>query len=54
GASSADEWLPSNADFRCAYVTRQIEVKSTWGLSVTAQERDAMARILASCPADRD
>lgn len=51
GASSADQWLPSNADFRCAYVTRQIEVKSTWGLSVTARERDAMAKVLASCPA---
>lgn len=49
-ASAADEWLPPNAAFRCEYATRQIRVKSTWGLSVTAPERAALAEALATCP----
>lgn len=50
-ASSADQWLPPNREFRCEYVERQIDVKTTWGLSVTAAEREAMASVLHSCPA---
>ncbi|MDP9801651.1 hypothetical protein J2S49_001727 [Arcanobacterium wilhelmae] len=49
-AADAAEWLPPNREFRCTYVTMQIQVKSTWGLSVTRQEKDAMARVLAECP----
>lgn len=49
-ASAADEWLPPNRDFRCEYVHRQIDVKTRWGLSITAAERDAMAQVLGSCP----
>ncbi len=50
GASSADQWLPPNRNFHCAYVTQQIEVKSQWGLSVTSAEREAMAKALLQCP----
>ncbi|WP_115728373.1 HNH endonuclease family protein [Actinomyces culturomici] len=49
-SASADEWLPPNEDFRCDYVKTQISVKTTWGLSVTAAERDAMAEVLRACP----
>lgn len=42
-------WLPPNKAFRCTYVTRQVEVKSTYGLWVTAAEREAMSAILAGC-----
>ncbi len=49
-AASADRWLPPNAAFRCDYVKRQIAVKSTYGLSVTQDEQDAMATQLSSCP----
>ncbi|WP_026459604.1 HNH endonuclease family protein [Schaalia vaccimaxillae] len=48
-ASSADTWLPTNKDFRCEYVSRQVGVKSSYGLSVTQTEYDAMAKVLASC-----
>ncbi|QPK81457.1 HNH endonuclease [Schaalia sp. ZJ405] len=48
-ASSADQWLPPNTEFRCDYVSRQIRVKSQWGLSVTAAERETMIRVLADC-----
>ncbi len=49
-AGRADQWLPPDGDFECPYVARQIAVKTKWGLSVTATERDAMASVLSGCP----
>jgi hypothetical protein len=46
----AATWLPPNKAYRCAYVARQVGVKLTYGLWVTAAERDAMVGILSSCP----
>lgn len=48
-AASADQWLPPNKAFRCEYVQRQIDVKTTYGLSVTQAERDAMVAVLGGC-----
>ncbi|PNI09848.1 HNH endonuclease [Arthrobacter sp. AFG7.2] len=50
GAGDAATWLPKNTSFRCHYVARQISVKAAYGLWVTEAERDAMKRVLASCP----
>lgn len=50
GAGDAATWLPPRKSFRCGYVARQIAVKKKYGLWVTSAERDAMARILSSCP----
>ena len=52
GDGDAATWLPPNKSFRCAYVARQVAVKHTYGLWVTAAERDAMAGVLASCPTE--
>lgn len=49
GASRADQWLPPNTRYRCAYVQRQIVVKSSWGLGVTPQEKKAMKMVLDHC-----
>lgn len=49
-ASDAASWLPKNKALRCHYVARQISVKSAYGLWVTQAEKDAMARVLGSCP----
>ncbi len=46
----ASGWLPKNKDFRCSYVARQIAVKSKYNLSVTPAEKQAMERVLDSCP----
>ncbi|MFJ1662304.1 HNH endonuclease family protein [Streptomyces anthocyanicus] len=43
-------WLPGNEAFRCPYVARQIAVKAKYRLWVTAPERDAMNRVLDTCP----
>lgn len=49
-ASDAATWLPKNKAVRCHYVARQISVKAAYGLWVTQAERDAMGRVLGSCP----
>ncbi|WP_432573143.1 GmrSD restriction endonuclease domain-containing protein [Kineococcus sp. SYSU DK005] len=50
GDGDAATWLPPNRAYRCTYVARQVAVKATWGLWVTAAERDAIAGVLNSCP----
>jgi hypothetical protein len=50
GDGDAATWLPSNKSFRCDYVARQIAVKAAYELWVTAAEKGAMNRVLASCP----
>ena len=50
GDGDAATWLPPNRGFRCTYVARQIAVKRVYDLWVTAAERDAMTRVLSSCP----
>jgi hypothetical protein len=42
-------WLPPNKAYRCTYVAGQVAVKGKYGLWVTSAERDAMARVLATC-----
>jgi hypothetical protein len=49
-ASRADEWLP-DGDFACEYVSLQIEIKATYNLAVTNDERAAMTQVLLNnCP----
>lgn len=50
GDGDAATWLPPDKSFRCAYVARQIGVKSRYGLWVTQAEKDAMERVLTACP----
>ena len=49
GDGDAATWLPPNKPYRCAYVTRQVEVKARYGLWMTAAERAAVVRVLATC-----
>lgn len=46
----AATWLPPNKAYRCPYVARQVAVKAKYGLWVTSAEREALRRILATCP----
>lgn len=48
--SDAASWLPPNRKYWCPYVSRQIAVKHKYRLWVTSAERDAMARVLKTCP----
>lgn len=48
--SDAASWLPPNRKYWCPYVSRQIAVKYKYRLWVTSAERDAMARVLKTCP----
>lgn len=49
GDQSADEWEPSNTVAQCPYVAQQIAVKRKYSLGVTANERNAMKRVLNTC-----
>ncbi len=50
GAKTAERWLPSNKNFRCEYVGRQVAVKYHYGLSVTTAEAEVMRQVLQGCP----
>lgn len=50
GSGDAATWLPPNKDFRCQYVARQIAVKHKYRLWVTEAEKEAMKKVLSSCP----
>ncbi|MDO4413162.1 HNH endonuclease family protein [Cutibacterium sp.] len=49
-AGDAATWLPPNKSYRCDYVSRQIVVKKKYHLWVTSAERNAMVRVLSTCP----
>ena len=55
GKSDGDAatWLPANKGFRCQYVARQVSVKYKYGLWVTSAEKEAILRVLSSCPGER-
>ncbi|TDH56008.1 HNH endonuclease family protein [Mycobacterium talmoniae] len=50
GSADAATWLPPNTAYRCTYVSRMVDVKSTYGVWMTQAEHDAIERILHSCP----
>ena len=49
GADPPDQWRPANHDSWCAYADGWVKVKSTWGLTVTTSERDALGQMLDTC-----
>ena len=50
GDGDAATWLPPNKSYRCAYVARQVAVKSKYKLWVTAAEKSAIQAVLSKCP----
>lgn len=46
----AATWLPPNKSFRCQYVARQVAVKQKYHLWVTLAEKEAIQRVLSTCP----
>lgn len=53
GDGDAATWLPPNKSYRCPYAARQVAVKAKYGLWVTSAERNALTRILGTCPSQR-
>lgn len=49
--ADAATWLPSNKDYRCTYVSKQIDVKAKYRLWVKQAEKDAMIQVLGNCGA---
>lgn len=50
GDSTPDQWRPPDRRAWCRYATDWISVKTTWRLTVTRPERDALADLLHTCP----
>ena len=50
GDGDAATWLPPLKSYRCDYVSRQVAVKLKYKLWFTAPEKEAMIRILKTCP----
>ena len=46
----AATWLPPLKSYRCAFVARQVAVKAKYGLWITKPEKDAILKVLVSCP----
>lgn len=46
----AATWLPPRKGYRCEYVARQVSVKAAYALWVTPPEKEAISRILDTCP----
>jgi hypothetical protein len=53
GDGDSATWLPPNKPYRCQFIARQIAVKLKYNLWITKAERDAMGRILTTCPDQR-
>ncbi|HJX77564.1 HNH endonuclease family protein [Glutamicibacter sp.] len=49
GDKDAATWLPPNKQFRCAYVSRQTQVKAKYDAWMTTAEHTAISTILKSC-----
>jgi hypothetical protein len=49
GAKSPDQWKPPNTAYWCTYATDWVGVKTTWGLTVTRAEAEALTTMLATC-----
>jgi hypothetical protein len=50
GDGDAATWLPPRKVYRCEFVARQIAVKAAYRLWLTPAEKQAMLRILRTCP----
>ncbi|MFJ9040481.1 HNH endonuclease family protein [Streptomyces sp. NPDC102406] len=53
GDGDTATWLPPNKGYRCTYVAGQVAVKKKYGVWVTAAERDAMKKVLGTCPGQK-
>lgn len=50
GDKSADKWLvPNNPAYQCTYAAKQVEIKNSYGLSVTSAEQSALRNVLSQC-----
>jgi hypothetical protein len=53
GDGDAATWLPPERGYRCRFVARQIAVKAKYELWITHAEKDAISRVLNTCPTQR-
>lgn len=47
--STPDEWKPPLSSFHCTYASSWVGVKSAYNLTITSEEKSALAGMLGSC-----
>jgi hypothetical protein len=50
GDQDPSQWRPPRQEYWCSYARSWITVKAYWELSVTADEKAALAQMLGTCP----
>lgn len=45
----AASWVPPNVAFRCEFAARQVDVKTAYGLWLSAKEKAALSELLGRC-----
>ena len=51
GDKGPEAWKPPNKGYWCEYSRRWINIKSTWGLTITSPEKAALKEMLSTCEA---
>lgn len=49
GAQGPEDWKPDDCSYWCRYATDWITIKTTWALTVTQAEHNALAQMLNTC-----
>jgi hypothetical protein len=49
GSKGPDEWLPKNPDYRCEYISKWMDVKSEYGLTLNSCERTMVEYMMRTC-----
>lgn len=49
GDQTPDQWKPPVASYHCTYAKMWVRTKSTWGLSTTSAEKNALTSMLNGC-----
>ena len=49
GARGPDQWRPPDEGYWCQYATDWVSIKTTWGLTATPAESEALSEMLKTC-----
>ncbi|OZG49842.1 HNH endonuclease family protein [Bombiscardovia coagulans] len=42
-------WMPDNPQYRCDYISKRVSIKHTWGLTMSAKEKQETIHVLSGC-----
>jgi hypothetical protein len=54
GTVAPDVWMPDNKAYRCDYMTKRVNIKAKYGLTMTAREKQQTVQYIAACAAGKN